>query len=188
MNQHHLTSNRPGDKPSMGMGSRALVGAILVAALAAAGAAGCGKGKTESTPTAEVVSQERVVDPPAHAAQTTPDSAQSAALGGESAASRMSDAMPPEIAVTAPDSVLAPGTIVEITARGTADVVGMSLRDHLGREQAFALDPESKIWRARYRVPLRVSGDHLALSVTARNGAGQWRRAWVSLAVSSASE
>ena len=198
MNQNRVTSHRPShEHPASGGGAfgRSIEHArrprpwssqaawILIAALAGLAAGGCGKSKTESTPAAEVVSQERVVDPAVQASQTPSDSAQSHAAGAQGAGTREGDAMPPEIAASAPDSALAPGAIVEITARATTDVAEMTLRDDLGQQQPFAYDAASMRWHARYRIPLRVHGDRVALSVTARNAAGLWRRAWVSLAI-----
>ena len=89
------------------------------------------------------------------------------------------DSLPPEVTVSAPDSLIVPGSVVEILAEGTPDVTGMLLSDGIGKKQPFAYDSTAKLWRAFYRVPIRTPNERLALSVTAKNGANRWRRVWV---------
>jgi hypothetical protein len=38
---------------------------------------------------------------------------------------------------------------------------------------------DTAAWRVYYRVPMKVTGDRVALSVTAKNGVNQWKRVWV---------
>jgi len=88
------------------------------------------------------------------------------------------DSLPPEIAVSAPDTLITPGSVVEITASGSPDVVEMTLSDGL-RKQPLTYDSSASVWRTFYRVPMRIRGDRVELSVTAKNGVNRWRRVWV---------
>ena len=91
------------------------------------------------------------------------------------------DAVHPDVVASAPDSVLTPGGVVEITAEGSPDVSDLTLTDRLGRKTAFTYDTARAIWRVSYRVPLRSREDLIGLSVTATNQAGLSKRVWIFL-------
>src|SRR5437667_442559 len=91
------------------------------------------------------------------------------------------DSMPPDLAVSVGDTLVTPGETVELTARGTPDVVEVTLWDGVHERLAFARDAEGNTWRVQYRVPLRLKSERLGLSVTAKNEAGRWRRVWLFL-------
>jgi len=90
----------------------------------------------------------------------------------------VSDTLPPELEVLAAEQVR-PGEVVEITAESSDDVVAMTLADGRGRPQPMAYDRATGQWHVFYRVPMRIRGERLALSVTAKNGAERWRRVWI---------
>ena len=94
------------------------------------------------------------------------------------------DSLPPDVAASVSETAVLPGAAIEITAQGSPDVVGVTLGDDSGKLQAFAYDSNADLWRAAYRVPV-MAADRPALSVTARNSAGRWRRVWVFLDVAS---
>ena len=79
------------------------------------------------------------------------------------------------------DTLVTPGETVELTARGTPDVVEVTLWDGVHERLAFTRDAEGNTWRVQYRVPLRLKSERLGLSVTAKNEAGRWRRVWLFL-------
>ena len=91
------------------------------------------------------------------------------------------DAVHPDVVASAPDSVLTPGSVVEITAEGSPDVSDLTLTDRLGKKTAFTYDTARAIWRVSYRVPLRSREDLIGLSVTATNRAGLSKRVWIFL-------
>jgi hypothetical protein len=94
-----------------------------------------------------------------------------------------SDSLPPDVAVTVESTEVIPGTAIEISAEGSDDVVSMTLDDGLHQKQILALDQPNGVWRTMYRVPLRPAADRFGLAVTAKNGAGRWRRVWLFLQV-----
>ena len=102
--------------------------------------------------------------------QTTPE--QAACISG-------AEAIAPDVAASVPDSVLAPGSVVEITAEGSPDVSDIVLTDRLGKKTTFTYDNARSLWRAPYRVPLKSREDLIGLSVTATNPAGLSKRVWV---------
>lgn len=89
------------------------------------------------------------------------------------------ESLPPEIDATVTDTPVQPGTVIEISAVGSSDVTEMVLRDALGKTYPLTRNEESGTWRVFYRVPMKITGDRLGLSVTARNGVNQWSRVWV---------
>ena len=91
------------------------------------------------------------------------------------------DAVQPDVVASAPDSILTPGGVVEITAEGSPDVSDIVLTDRLGKKTAFTYDTARSLWRASYRVPLRSREDLIGLSVTATNPAGLSKRVWIFL-------
>lgn len=91
--------------------------------------------------------------------------------------------LPPEVAVSVSDPLAVPGSIVEITAEGSADVTGITLSDGRGQTRPFSYDAAANVWRASYRVPLRSAAERLGLSATATNGGNRWKRVWIFLEV-----
>jgi hypothetical protein len=98
---------------------------------------------------------------------------------GEASVVTSADSLPPEVSVAGPDTLVAPGCIVELTAQGSPDVAKMVLSDGIGRKQPFAYDTNANVWRTFYRVPLKVTTERVELSVTATNDRNRWRRVWV---------
>lgn len=160
-------------------------GAVLIAPIVAALLAfGCGRQSAERTA--------RSVDAtPAAVVSTTQESVPSAPepvrpqteLPQRGDAALSAESLPPEIVVSASDTLVAPGATVEFTVRGTSDVAEVVVWDGIGQRQALALDSASGVWRGFYRVPLGASRDRLGLSVTARTEANKWRRVWVFLKI-----
>ena len=101
----------------------------------------------------------------------------------EALAAVSADSLSPDVAASVSESPVTPGTAIEITAQGSPDVVAVTLVDDLGSTQGFAYDSNADLWRAAYRVPVKIKSEHPALSVTARNASGRWRRVWVFLDV-----
>jgi hypothetical protein len=133
---------------------------------------------TSSTPTAEQVA-ETAAQPAGLTAVTGRTRLGVEALPTIAAA----DSLPPDVSAWGPDSVLAPGSVVEISAKGSDDVVEMVLTDGLGKKQWMVYDDNEDVWRAFYRVPVNGSSDRLGLSVTAKNNLSRWHRVWVFLQI-----
>lgn len=142
--------------------------------------AGCGTDETDSSST----------DSHVQAAAATPVTTQSNAVarqagGGSSsqvAASAASDsgyAPPPELELAGPDSVVAPGDVIEVTAQATPDAEQLVIWDGVGDHEAMTYDADARVWRARVRLPLRPRTDRVAISVTAYDGSRHWRRRWL---------
>ena len=91
--------------------------------------------------------------------------------------------LPPEIVANVADSLVVPGSIVEITAEGSSDVTEITLSDGRGQSRPFVFDAAANVWRASYRVPLRSTTERLGLSATATNGGSRWKRVWIFLNV-----
>jgi hypothetical protein len=108
------------------------------------------------------------------------DTAQHVVEGGEKLSA---SSLPPDVDAAAADSLVVPGSVVEISAIASPDVVDMGLSDGLGKEQPFAYDSTMKVWRVFYRVPIRTTRERIGLSVTATNDGNRWRRVWVFLDV-----
>jgi hypothetical protein len=89
--------------------------------------------------------------------------------------------LPPDVAVPTSEMLVTPGSVVEITAEGSSDVVEVVLTDDLGTTTNLQYDGSAGLWRTSYRVPLRMKGERVGLSVTAKNGTQRWRRVWVFL-------
>ena len=102
------------------------------------------------------------------------------ATEGERAPS--ADSLPPEVTASVIDTLVTPGSAIEITAQTSADATDLFLWDGVGKRQPFSYDEAGKVWHAFYRVPLRPT-DRLGLSVTAKNDGGRWRRVWLFLRV-----
>ncbi len=167
---------------------------LLVAAL------GCGKEEKRVSATLETSGGASAgVAQSASAASTTAESNAGATSGvaelgmavageGEAGASTSlpegpgnDGALPPEVAVSTTDSLAVPGSIVEITAEASGDVVTMVLSDGKGQSRPFTYDAAANVWSVTYRVPLRNATERMGLSVTATNGENRWKRVWVFL-------
>ncbi len=93
--------------------------------------------------------------------------------------------LPPDVVATETELVAVPGSIVEILAEGSDDVVEMILSDGGRTNAAFRFDEGAGLWRASYRMPLRPASNRIGLSVTAKNAEKRWRRVWVFVKVPS---
>lgn len=149
-------------------------------------AAGCGKHALDHTTSANGAGNTGVSDtqgePAVLASTSTDGAAQNAGpKSPEAVTPKSSDALPPEVDAAVVDSTVTPGSVVEISALASSDVVDMGLSDGIGKEQPFSYDSTMNVWRALYRVPIRTSKDRLGLAVTATNQTGHWRRVWVFL-------
>lgn len=154
-------------------------GALAALAVLMMAAAGCGSSQHETRVTAE---DPGTVIVPAFEAHAEDTDRGGPAEGVRTAALEEGGAVtgfPPDIIVTASDSVAAPGGVIEIAVEATPDVTEMSLWDGYGDRQALVYDAEARAWRVSYRVPLRLPWERAGLSVTARNADGRWCRAWV---------
>jgi len=108
----------------------------------------------------------------------TPTEAASTPRGDETEVTPV-DFLPPDVVASETDLVAARGSIVEIVAEGSDDVVEMTLSDGGRTPTAFRFDEGAGLWRASYRMPLRPASDRIGLSVTAKNASQRWRRVWV---------
>jgi len=102
---------------------------------------------------------------------------------GQTPSAEQEFTLPPEIVASSPDSLVVPGSIVEITAEGSPDVTEVILSDGRGQSRPFVFDAAANVWRASYRVPLRSTTERVALSATATNGGSRWKRVWIFLNV-----
>lgn len=157
--------------------------ALTLVALAFVGV-GCGGGERAGTPVGAGGGPEAVAAS-AGGSAAPPLAVDAGRVGPERqrVAEVSNDSLPPDVAASVTDSVITPGTIVEITAEGSPDVEEVLLSDGIGKSQRFVYDPAADRWRVSYRVPVRVSGDRLGLAVTAKNDLHRWRRVWVFLSV-----
>lgn len=182
-----MKSTKVGSEQLAAIGISLLVAALAIGFLAM----GCGQQQNESASTeagsaqpaaavqtAAAVPASAAASDPAHAsglAESTPQAEGIAALSA--------DSLPPDVVASASEALVSPGTIVEIAAEGSPDVVEVILSDGIGKTQPLVYDSTAKCWRVLYRVPLRMATDRLGLSVTAKNGLDRWRRVWVFLKV-----
>ena len=102
---------------------------------------------------------------------------------GRTPSTEQETTLPPEIVASVADSLVVPGSIVEITAEGSPDVTEITLSDGRGQSRPFVFDAAANLWRASYRVPLRSITEKVALSATATNGGSRWKRVWIFLNV-----
>jgi hypothetical protein len=153
--------------------------AVMVAFLAV----GCGEQKqqaaveTSATPAAAMERTSSTVV--AATSTTTPQAGLAGGIGSRTS----SDSLPPDVSAFAPDSLVVPGSVVEITADASTDATSLTLTDALGKKYPFTYDTDAKAWRLHYRVPIRTHIDRLGLSVTATNGVNLWKRVWVFLKI-----
>lgn len=89
------------------------------------------------------------------------------------------ESLPPEIDATVSEEPVLPGSVIEISAIGSSDVTEMIVTDSRGKTYPMTRIEETGAWRVFYRMPMKVAGDGVALSVTGRNGVNQWKRVWV---------
>lgn len=142
-------------------------------------ALGCGEQKQRATaePATGATEQQTHLEP-----EGTPPAVTVSATGtAEQGTASTEEGLPPDVAATAPDSLTIPGSVVVITALGSADVTSVTLNDGAGEKTPFTYDSESNLWRVSYRVPVRVTADRIGLSVTASTEANRWKRVWVFL-------
>ncbi len=162
-----------------GAGKRTMV--IAASAVVAFLALGCGEQKeraaveTSAAPAAAL--EQRA--PSAVVAATGTATPEAGATGERLTASV--DSLPPDVTAFAPDSLVVPGTVIEITAQASTDAVAVTLTDRLGHKYPFVYDTDAKAWRVQYRVPIQTPIDRLGLSVTATNGTNRFKRVWVFL-------
>ncbi len=155
-----------------------LVASILVSSALALVAIGCGEQKQKAT--AETGATET---PATSMSEPTPAAGQAVAASATGTAEPVGqvESLPPDVAATAPDTLVAPGSVVVITALGSADVTSVTLADGLGEKTPFTFDSESNLWRASYRVPVKTREDRIGLSVTASTDASRFKRVWLFL-------
>jgi len=163
-----------------GAGARTLV--ITASAMVAFLALGCGEQKERAaveTSAARVAAVEQTSSAVVAATRTTTPQAGMEGTGLTTSA----DSLPPDVTALAPDSLVVPGNVVEITAQASSDAATLTLTDGLGHKYPFVYDAEAKAWRVHYRVPIQTHIDRLGLSVTATSGANRWKRVWVFLKI-----
>jgi hypothetical protein len=151
--------------------------ASIVTVLASLSLLGCGNG--QRTVTDSSTGQSGAVEPFTAVAQAADASQTPDASQGRIPESVPADSLPPDVVARASEGVATPGGTVEIAAQASPDVVEVFLWDGIGRKQSFAYDSTANLWRARYRVPLRNTGDRIGLAVTAKNGLDLRSRVWV---------
>lgn len=113
----------------------------------------------------------------------TEEGAASLETAGQAPPAEQDISLPPEVVVNAPDSLVVPGSIVQVTAEGSSDVTEVTLSDGRGQSRPFVFDATANVWRASYRVPLRSTTERLGLSITATNRGSRWKRVWIFLQV-----
>ena len=154
------------------------VAVITASAVVAFLALGCGQQKEQAGLGTGVSGIDQTSQAVVAAANTpTPE----AGLAGEGLQAASVDSLPPDVTAFAPDTLIVPGAVVEITAQGSTDVVSMTLTDGIGHKYPMLYDTDAKAWRVHYRVPLKTHIDRLGLSITATNGTNRWKRVWVFL-------
>jgi hypothetical protein len=160
-----------------------VLGVFAAAVALSAIALGCGKDETETVAAktdepSPVVTQAKPLPIAANASVTGTPVTQTGTQATGSV-----DSLPPDVQVFAPDSLVTPGQVVEITAQGSSDVTELTLKDGLGQEHPFVYDSDAKGWRVAYRVPIGTRQESIALSVKATNDTHRWKRVWVFLKI-----
>lgn len=174
---------QPGPRARRVLHTRSTLTLSLLLLGSAIAITGCGQSERVSakadpvrTPASDEVVQAALASGPVVPAMGAPATPTSRVLEpGES--------LPPDIEIAEIDTLVTPGEPLLLTVYGTPDVSEVALSDGLGDSQYFYKDPTSQVWRVQYRVPLRVKGDRLALSVKAANDDHRWRRRWVFLRI-----
>ena len=162
-----------------GAGVRTLM--IAASAMVAFLALGCGEQKEKATvqTSAAPAAMEQTPSTVVAATRTTTPEAGVEGTGLTTSA----DSLPPDVTAFAPDSLVIPGNVVEITGQASTDATALTLTDRLGHKYPFVYDTEAKAWRVHYRVPIQSHVDRLGLSVTATSGTNRWKRVWVFLKI-----
>jgi len=163
-----------------GAGKRTML--ITASAMVAFLALGCGEQKEHAAIETSATPAAALKQTPTAAVAVTAMPAPEAAVGSEGQAAS-TDSLPPDVTALAPDSLVTPGSVIEITAQASTDAGTVTLTDGLGHKYPFAYDTDAKAWRVQYRVPIRTHVDRLGLSVTATNGTNRYMRVWVFLNV-----
>jgi hypothetical protein len=160
---------------------------LAVAALATMMVAGTGCGGSRGNPSAsartaeaEHVGEGGTMVTAALPAEAAPEGALAEHPGAGEIVPSM-EALPPEIVAGVVDTLVVPGAAVEITVIGSPDVREVFLADGIGKPQEFVYDHDTQSWQTFYRMPMRMSGERVGLSVTAKNDAKRWRRVWLFL-------
>ena len=156
-----------------------LVASILVSAALAFVAVGCGEQKQKAT--ADTSSSDAPIAAARETAPTPGGQTVAASATGTPEAIGQVESLPPDVAATAPDTLVTPGSVVVITAIGSADVTSVTLADGVGEKTPFTFDSESNLWRVSYRVPVKIREDRIGLSVTATTDASRYKRVWLFL-------
>jgi hypothetical protein len=142
-------------------------------------AVGCGHPEQAST-SASTGSSQSVVAASASVPAGEPSTGVGQTLQGAGQVGSVSnDSLPPDVDASITESQVTPGTVIEVTAKGSPDVEEVLLSDGIGKSQRFVYDSTADLWRASYRVPVRIKGERLELGVTAKNNLHRWRRVWV---------
>ena len=156
--------------------TKVTVSAIAITSLALAClAVGCARHEDTRSAAAPSGSQ-HVVAASTELATAAPGSQQNVPTGEDVVA--VGDSLPPDVSASVADTLVIPGSIIDLTAEGSPDVVQVTLADGIGRRQAFSFDAGTNLWHASYRVPVKMP-ERLGLSITAKNAQGRWRRVWV---------
>jgi hypothetical protein len=163
-------------------------GAWVAVAAVAAGlmlVAGCASQEDSQSSSSTPADQTLLVAQSGHPTGTSTGGVATEGASGSGAgmAAASADSLPPDVSATVADTLVFPGSSIEITAVGSPDVVSVSLGDGLGGKQPFAYDATSDSWKIFYRVPVKPGTERVALSVTARNASQRWRRVWLFLGV-----
>lgn len=156
------------------------ISAIVIAPIATAFIlGGCGGQSTGS----QNVATQATTAPPEQPTVAIAALSGGSTVGAETGvASGRPEALPPDIVVSVPDTLVSPGEPIEFSVQGTSDVTELALADGINDPQPFVRD-STGTWRVSYRVPLRPKHERFGLSVTAKNDANRWRRVWVFLRV-----
>jgi hypothetical protein len=168
-------------------GWRGLAGAAL--ALAAFGIVASGCGSQEQRSASVGAGEAGVVTVPAYETSGEANTVHAVVSGATEigpAAQPGDGTMPPDIIVTASNTIVAPGEVIDIVVQATPDVTEMSLWDGLNDRQALAYDSDAKAWRVSYRVPLKLPWERTGLAITAKNDGQRWCRSWVFIQMASA--
>ena len=156
------------------------VAVITASAVVAFLALGCGQQKEQAAVGTGVSATDQTAQAVIASASTpTPE----AGLAREGLQAGSVDSLPPDVTAFAPDTLIVPGAVVEITAQGSTDVTSMTLTDGIGHKYPMLYDTDAKAFRVHYRVPLKTHIDRLGLSITATNGTNRWKRVWVFLKI-----
>ena len=164
------------DRRTLALLGLELTGLIVAAVSIGLIAGSCGEKQDDTTSAA---AQPLASAAPSEVATVVSHVPAPATEGGEVSSA---ESLPPEVTASVSDTLVSPGSAIEITAEASVDATDLSLWDGVGKRQPFSYDEAGKVWHVFYRVPLR-SADRLALSVTAKNEGGRWRRVWLFLRV-----